>query len=204
MTLVPLALCQPGFKLTSLSWFSADHPKHLCAADLTQVLSNGRWERVREVNCRNTNSFKLNIGHSNSNKPLDLCTPGHFSLVTFLCGFQSPTMLLVFRFLSHLLDHVFPTSLLWSKNHWCSLTNGVTYSCTLPLKSHRRSGGGFEFQSFLSSSLASLGESDTYKDIFLTSRTHPLRKQKKLATVSLIHITMLTHMFVSDNIRKDQ
>lgn len=115
VTLLPFALCQPGFKLTSLSWFSADHPKRLCAADLTEVLSNGGWERVREVNCRNTNSFKLNIGHAHSNKPLDLCTPGHFSLVTFLCGFQSPTMLLVFRFLSHLLDHVFPASLSRSK-----------------------------------------------------------------------------------------
>lgn len=204
VTLLSFSLCQPGFKLTSLSWFSSDHPKHLCATDLTEIMSNGEGGEEEGKLIAETQTVELSIGHSNSNKPLDLCVPGDFSLATFLCGFQSPIMLLVFRFLSHLPDPVFPTLLSWSKSHWCSLTSRVTYSRTLPLESHRRTGGGFEFPSFLSSSLAFLGWNKQHKDIFLTGRSHPLRRQKKLGTVSLIHITMLTHIFTSDNIKKDK
>lgn len=49
--------------------------------------------------------------------------------------------------------------------------------------------------SLLSPSLASIGGSEQYKGIFLIGRKHPIRRQKKLATVSLIHITILTQLY---------
>lgn len=162
-----------------LFWFPSDHLKHLYAADLTEILNNGRGWSWNGVNCRNTSRLELKIRHSNSNKLLDLCIPGDFSLATFLCGFQSPTMLLVIRLFSYLFDPCFPASLLWyKKSLMVSDKLRFTYSGTFSWCPTEELAGVLNFSLSLSSSLASAGGSKQYKYI-LTHRNHPLRRQKK-------------------------
>ena len=123
------------FVLTSL-----DHPS---SVDWTEILNSGG------EGFNHRNHLELNIGHCNSRKLFKQGALGDFSLATFFCGFQSPTMFLPLDSSHNSLILVFPASLSWSK---ILLMFSDKQSPVLDptLKSHRRIGRDFLFQSFLS------------------------------------------------------
>lgn len=188
-SLLSFVLCQPGFKFISFSWFSSDHPKHLCTAKLTEVLNSVG----KGFNCKNINNLELNTGRSDSNKLFKQCAPGDFSLATFLCGFQSPTMFLPLDSSGISLLLVFPASFSWSTmSLMFSDRQRLTYPgphSVVPRKDWQR----FWISVFpLSPSLASVSGSEQYRAKFLTRRNHPLRRQKNSQQSVLIYITVLT------------
>lgn len=89
------------FVLTSL-----DHPS---SVDWTEILNSGG------EGFNHRNDLELNIGHCNSMKLFKQGALGDFSLATFFCGFQSPTMFLPLDSSHNSLILFFPASLSWSK-----------------------------------------------------------------------------------------